>query len=158
MKKRLVRAVALVLLCMLSIALVACNSEDSVIAKLEKAGYSVEQHRDADKVIKVSYTQMYNEQTGERVYIVAYMKVGKNGKASPSTSSAKSAFSGGLLGGGMVDDPNIPKGNRYVFFNTPYAGYGDGAVRVGNSIIVAPMDILRQFEKNQKKILTQNAT
>ena len=40
---------------------------------------------------------------------------------------------------------------------TVYAGYGDGAARVGNSIVVAPMDVLQSLEKNKDKILTKNA-
>ena len=62
-----------------------------------------------------------------------------------------------LIPSGMIDNPNIPKGNRFVFVNSPYSGYGDGAVRVGNSIIVGPMEILKQLQKNENKILAKNA-
>lgn len=44
-----------------------------------------------------------------------------------------------------------------MFANSPYSGYGDGAVRVGNSIIVGPMEILKQLQKNDNKILAKNA-
>lgn len=147
MKKVLSKAIPLLLICILmSVTLVACNHESECIAKAEKAGYTVEYHRDADDVIAVSYTVMSNE-NGEKVYIVAF----------GSTQKAKKAFGDNLLGGGMKDNPNIPKGNRFVFYGTPYAGYGDGAVRVGNSIVVAPMDILQSLAKNKDKILTKNA-
>ncbi len=42
-----------------------------------------------------------------------------------------------------------------MFVNSPYSGYGDGAVRVGNSIIVGPMEILKQLQKNDNKILAK---
>ena len=44
-----------------------------------------------------------------------------------------------------------------MFVNSPYSEYGDGAVRVGNSIIVGPMEILKQLQKNDNKILAKNA-
>ncbi len=147
MKKVLAKGMPLLLICILmSVTLVACNYESECIAKAEKAGYTVEYHRDADDVIAVSYTVLANE-NGEKVYIVAFA----------STLKAKKAFGDNLLGGGMKDNPNIPKGDRFVFYGTPYAGYGDGAVRVGNSIVVAPMDVLQSLEKNKDKILTKNA-
>lgn len=147
MKKVLSKAIPLLLICIfVMFTLVACNYESECIAKVEKAGYTVEYHRDADDVIAVSYTVMSNE-NGEKAYIVAF----------GSTQKAKKAFGDNLLGGGMKDNPNIPKGNRFVFYGTPYAGYGDGAVRVGNSIVVAPMDILQSLAKNKDKILTKNA-
>lgn len=147
MKKVLSKAIPLLLICLvMSVTLVACNKESECIAKAENAGYTVEYHRDADDVIAVSYTVLANE-NGEKVYIVAFA----------STQKAKKAFGDNLLGGGMKDNPNIPKGDRFVFYGTPYAGYGDGAVRVGNSIVVAPMDVLQSLEKNKDKILTKNA-
>lgn len=95
---------------------------------------------------------------GQKVYIVLYMSVNKKtGKAKPSVSKAKKAFGDGLIPSGMIDNPNIPKGNRFVFVNSQYSGYGDGAVRVGNSIIVGPMEILKQLQKNDNKILAKNA-
>ena len=95
---------------------------------------------------------------GQKVYIVSYMSVNKKtGKAKPSVSKAMKAFGDGLIPSGMIDNPNIPKGNRFVFVNSPYSGYGDGAVRVGNSIIVGPMEILKQLQKNDNKILAKNA-
>ena len=112
---------------------------------------------DADKYVNVSYTEMANGE-GQKVYIVSYMSVSKKtGKAKPSVSKAKKAFGDGLIPSGMIDNPNIPKGNRFVFVNSPYSGYGDGAVRVGNSIIVGPMEILKQLQKNDNKILAKNA-
>lgn len=151
MKKVLAKGMPLLLICILmSVTLVACNYESECIAKAEKAGYTVEYHKDADDVIAVSYTVLANE-NGEKVYIVAF----------GSTQKAKKAFGDNLLGdlldGGMKGNPNIPKGDRFVFYGTPYAGYGDGAVRVGNSIVVAPMDVLQSLEKNKDKILTKNA-
>lgn len=147
MKKVLAKGIPLLLICaVMLVTLVACNYESECIAKAEKAGYTVEYHRDADDVIDVAYTVMAN-QHGEKVYIVAF----------GSTQKAKKAFGDNLFGGGMKDNPNIPKGDRFVFYGTPYAGYGDGAVRVGNSIVVAPMDVLQSLEKNNDKILTKNA-
>ena len=147
MKKVLAKGIPLLLICaVMTVTLVACNHESKCITIAEYAGYTVEYHRDADDVIDVAYTVMANE-NGEKVYIVAFA----------STQKAKKAFGDNLLGGGMKDNPNIPKGDRFVFYGTPYAGYGDGAVRVGNSIVVAPMDVLQSLEKNKDKILTKNA-
>lgn len=147
MKKVLAKGIPLLLICaVMLVTLVACNHESKCISIAEDAGYTVEYHRDADDVIDVAYTVLANE-NGEKVYIVAF----------GSTQKAKKAFGDNLLGGGMKDNPNIPKGDRFVFYGTPYAGYGDGAVRVGNSIVVAPMDVLQSLEKNKDKILTKNA-
>ena len=44
-----------------------------------------------------------------------------------------------------------------LFCGLTASSYGDGAVRVGNSIVVAPMDVLQSLEKNKDKILTKNA-
>lgn len=156
MKKTNFKIVAVVLICGLVAALlVACNGEQDCISKIEKAGYNVTKHCDADKYVNVSYTEMANGE-GQKVYIVSYMSVSKKtGKAKPSVSKAKKAFGDGLIPSGMIDNPNIPKGNRFVFVNSPYSGYGDGAVRVGNSIIVGPMEILKQLQKNDNKILAK---
>lgn len=158
MKKTNFKIVAVVLICVLVAALlVACNREQDCISRIEKAGYNVTKHCDADKYVNVSYTEMANGE-GQKVYIVSYMSVNKKtGKAKPSVSKAKKAFGDGLIPSGMIDNPNIPKGNRFVFVNSPYSGYGDGAVRVGNSIIVGPMEILKQLQKNENKILAKNA-
>lgn len=147
MKKVLAKGIPLLLVCaFMMVTLVACDYESKCISTAEYAGYMVEYHRDADDVIDVAYTVMTNE-NGEKVYIVAFA----------STLKAKKAFGDNLLGGGMKGNPNIPSGDRFVFYGTPYAGYGDGAVRIGNSIVVAPMDVLLSLEKNEDKILTKNA-
>lgn len=151
MKKVLAKGIMLLLICaFMLVTFVACNYESKCISTAENAGYTVEYHRDADDIIDVAYTVMTNE-NGEKVYIVAFASV----------KEAKGAFGDGLLdeafGNGMKNNPNIPKGDRFVFYGTPYAGYGDGAVRVGNSIVVAPMDVLQSLEKNKDKILTKNA-
>ena len=141
MKKVLAKGMPLLLVCaVMLVTLVACNYESKCITIAEDAGYTVEYHRDADDVIDVAYTVMAN-QHGEKVYIVAF----------GSTQKAKKAFGDNLFGGGMKDNPNIPKGDRFVFYGTPYAA------RVGNSIVVAPMDVLQSLEKNKDKILTKNA-
>ena len=45
----------------------------------------------------------------------------------------------------------------HLFGGLTASSYGDGAARVGNSIVVAPMDVLQSLEKNKDKILTKNA-
>lgn len=142
MKKRFAKAFSIMLVCaMVAVGLVACNGEKECISKIEGMGYSVEHHREADDVIDVGYYVLTNKTS--TVYVVVYA----------SNKAAKSAFGDGLLGGGMKDNPNLPRNGRYVFYGTPYSGYGDGAVRVGNAIVVGPMDVLRVLEKNENKIL-----